>query len=125
MDRNNITFFPNIRREFRTEVRIINFGKSKLLSNPLKYSLNHAERMKYNKYHINLAYDLRNETNKYQFILTDTYTIGYIFQFVGAFENFEFFKNVGKQMKSRNRTGRMSIDAADTELKKFIQSYKF
>ena len=32
-------------------------------------------------------------------------------------------KNVGKQMKSRNRTGRMSIDAADTELKKFIQSY--
>ena len=42
--------------EQRSEVKIIDFGKNILLSNPLKYSLNHAERMKYNKYHRHLAY---------------------------------------------------------------------
>ena len=30
--------------EFRTAVKIIDFGKSTLLSNPLKFSLNHAEK---------------------------------------------------------------------------------
>ena len=93
--------------EFRTAVKIIDFGKSTLLSNPLKYSLNHAERMKYNKYHRHLAYELRNETNAYQSVLTDTYSIGYMFQLVGAFEKFDFFENVGKQMKSRSPIRRM------------------
>ena len=111
--------------EFRAAVKIIHFGKSTLLSNPLKYSLNYAERMKYNKYHRHLAYELRNETNIYQSVSTDTYSIGYMFQLVGAFEKFDFFENEGKQMKSRSPIRRMSIDAADKELKKFIQSYTF
>ena len=111
--------------EFRAAVKIIHFGKSTLLSSPLKYSLNYAERMKYNKYHRHLAYELRNETNIYQSVSTDTYSIGYMFQLVGAFEKFDFFENEGKQMKSRSPIRRMSIDAADKELKKFIQSYTF
>ena len=111
--------------EQRSEVKIIDFGKNILLSNPLKYSLNHAERMKYNKYHRHLTYELRNGTNIYQSVVTDTYSIGYMFQLVGAFEKFDFFENEGKQMKSRSPIRRMSIDAADKELKKFIQSYTF
>ena len=31
--------------EFRTAVKIMDFGKSTLLSNPIKYSLNYGERM--------------------------------------------------------------------------------
>lgn len=42
----------------------------------MKYSSNHAESIKYNKYHRDLAYELSNETNTYQSILTDTYSIG-------------------------------------------------
>ena len=72
--------------EIRTAVKIIDFGKSTLLSNPLKYSLNHAKRIKYNKYHRHLPYELRNKTNTYQSVLTDTYSVGYMFQLIGAFE---------------------------------------
>ena len=68
---------------------------------------------------------LRNETNTYLPVLTDTYSIGYMFQLVGAFEKLDFFENVGKQTKSRSPIRRMSIDAGDKELKKFIQSYRF
>ena len=111
--------------ELRTAVTIIDFGKIILLSNLLKYSLNHAERMKYKIYHKHLAYELRNETNTYQSVLADIYSIGYMLQLVGAFEKFDFFENVGKQMKSRRPIRRMSIDAEDKELDKFIQSYTF
>ena len=51
--------------------------------------------MKYNKYHRHLAYELRYETNTYQSILTDTYSIGYMFHLMDAFEKFDFFENVG------------------------------
>ena len=78
--------------EFRAAVKIIHFGKSTLLSNPLKYSLNYAERMKYNKYHRHLAYELRNETIIYQSVSTDIYSFGYMFQLVGAFESLIFLK---------------------------------
>ena len=111
--------------KFRTAVKIIEFGNSTLLSNPLKYSLNHAERMKFGKCLRHLAYELWHKANTYQSILWDTYWIGYIFQLVGVFEKFDFFQNVGKRMKIRSPMGRMSIDAAEKELKKFIQSYTF
>ena len=67
---------------------------SRILSNRMKYSSNHAKKIKYNKYHRDLTYELWNETNTYQSILTDTYSIGYIFQLVGAFEKFTFFENM-------------------------------
>ena len=47
--------------ELRIAVKIIDFGKSTLLSNPLKFSLNYVEIMKYSKYHRHLTYELRNE----------------------------------------------------------------
>ena len=50
--------------------------------------------MKYDKYHRHLAYELRNETNTHQSILTDTYSISYMFQLVGALEKFDFFKKM-------------------------------
>ena len=104
--------------EFRIAVKIIDFGKSTLLSNPLKFSLNHVEIMKCSKYHRHLTYELRNAN----WLLTQ---LVICFNWLVHLKSLIFFENVSKHMKSRRPIGRMSMDAGDKELTEFIQSYTF
>jgi serine/threonine protein kinase len=61
-------------------VKVIDFGKVSMLSNPLTYNLSAEKRKLYNKNHKHLAYELRNINNSKQSPATDIYSIGYIFR---------------------------------------------
>ena len=62
-------------------VKIIDFGKCTMQNAPLKYNIKPgSERQKQcNKYHLHLAYELRNIPHSKQSIYTDIYSVGYIF----------------------------------------------
>lgn len=62
-------------------VKIIDFGKATLISDPLRYDIKRgSERQKkFNTKHCHLAYELRNVPGSYQSMETDVFSIGYTF----------------------------------------------
>ncbi len=66
-------------------VKIIDFGKSTLISKPPLYNLvpGSEEQKKYNLVHRHLAHELRNIPGSKQTVLTDTYSIGHMFKHAG------------------------------------------
>ena len=110
-------------KEFDHKVKKIAFGKCSLISKPVIYSLNEKSAKIYNKYHRQLAYELCNIKNTPQSVLTDTYSVGYVLQFIGAFNNFEFLENIGVEMKKKNPKERMSMETAVRQLQQFINPF--
>ena len=89
-----------IQNNMTITVKIIDFGKATLKSTPIVYKLNKDQQEQYNRKHRYLAHELRNSTTTVQSELTDTYSIGYMFKYIGYFENFSFLKEIGRKMKT-------------------------
>lgn len=71
----NIVIYDNV-------PKIIDFGKSNLVTSCLVYSIKPGteEHDKYERFHRHLAYELRNIPGSTQSVMTDTYSIGYMFK---------------------------------------------
>lgn len=65
-------------------VKIIDFGKATLVTDPVRYDIKpHSNKqIKYNKLHLFLAYELRNVPGAHQSIATDTFSVGYNIDFI-------------------------------------------
>lgn len=103
----------------QNSVKIIDFGKVTLITNPEIYDLNESERKSYNIKHRYLAHELRNTARSPQTILTDTYSVGYIIKYLGFEHKCDFLYRIGRKMKSVNLPERMSLSAALSSVKEF------
>ena len=59
-------------------LKIIDFGKCTLVSNPEVYNLKEDQRSMYNKKYRYLAYELRNNSHAKQTFSSDAYSVGYV-----------------------------------------------
>ena len=97
-------------------VKLIDFGKATLLTSPKIYSIPLGSDLakRYNKYHRHLAYELRNIPGSKQSILTDTFSLGYMFKHMAAIVCCDEIVSLGKHMKVKEPEFR-------TPLKKALQ----
>ena len=100
-------------------LKVIDFGKCTLISNPEVYNLSVEQREFYNKKHRYLAYELRNRPNAKQTVLTDTYSVGYLFKHLGVSQS-AFLCNVGEKMSYEDPCSRCSLDTCHRYLKTFL-----
>ena len=95
-------------------VKIIDFGKTTLISRPLVYNVvpGSEEHKKYNSVHRHLAHELRNIPGSSQTIATDTYSVGHMFKHAAATINFEPIIQLGRAMKHVSPISRLSLASA-------------
>lgn len=100
-------------------VKIIDFGKTTLVSRPLVYNVvpGSKEHKKYNSVHRHLAHELRNIPGSSQTIATDTYSIGHMFKHAAATINFQPIIQLGRAMKHISPFSRLSLASAIDKLK--------
>ena len=95
-------------------VKVIDFGKATIFSYPKTYNIVPGSELadKYNKYHRHLAYELRNIPGSKQSILTDTYSVGFMFKHLGAKVGCKEMISLGKHMKNKDPGSRVSLNNA-------------
>ena len=100
-------------------VKIIDFGKTTLVSRPLVYNVvpGSKEHKKYNSVHRHLAHELRNIPGSSQTIATDTYSVGHMFKHAAATINFEPLIKLGRAMKHVSPFSRLSLANAVEKIK--------
>ena len=104
-----------------TDVKIIDFGKATLTSNPVEYNLNASDVKKYNVKHRYLAHELRNVACSKQTVLTDVYSIGYVIKYIVYHENISFLYETGRKMKKESPLERMNLEQALLTFKQFLK----
>ena len=108
-----------------TNVKIIDFGKATLITNPVVYNLSESASARYNEKHTYLAYELRNGKFTKQSVLTDVYSFGYMLKYIGYYGHFDFLYNTGRQMKTMEPRKRLSLSNALETFKEFLNTYSF
>eukprot|EP00112_Aurelia_sp_Birch-Aquarium-sp1_P009704 Seg2112.1 transcript_id=Seg2112.1/GoldUCD/mRNA.D3Y31 product="Serine/threonine-protein kinase dst3" protein_id=Seg2112.1/GoldUCD/D3Y31 len=95
-------------------VKIIDFGKATMASNPVIYNIRPGTEMnaKYNRDHRHLAHELRNIPGSGQSYATDIYSIGHMFKHSGGAINFMPIVELGRMMKRISPSDRLSIENA-------------
>ena len=93
-------------------VVIIDFGKATMIKCPVTYNIKKADQETHNLYHRHLAHELRNKTNSKQTVLTDIYSIGYMFKHVAATLPYKPLIELGRHMKVPEPSQRLSIESA-------------
>ena len=94
------------------KVKIIDFGKATLTRQPRTYHLSEKERLSYDSKFRYLAHELRNVKNTALSEMTDTYSVGYLFKYIGILEKFLFVKDLGRQMKDTSVQKRLPLSTA-------------
>lgn len=115
---NNIVISPS------QNIKIIDFGKSTLLTNPVIYNLSCKAKASYNKKHRYLAYELRNVANCKQTEMTDTYSVGYLIKYIGYHENIDFLFEIGRKMKIIDIGKRMKLNQARCSINDALNNMK-
>ena len=108
-----------------SKVKIVDFGKCTLVTDPVTYNLSSAESAKYNERHRYLAHELRNLPLCKQNKLTDVYSIGYMFKHIGHYQKFDFLYSIGRKMKNVDCIGKLTLDEALLEFKNILISFTF
>ena len=108
-----------------TNVKIIDFGKSTLISKPVVYNLNSDAIAKYNVFHRHLAYELRNVADTKQSVFTDTYSVGHLVKYMRYYEKFDFLYETGRKLKTEIISSRMSLNQASVLFQLFLKDYSF
>ena len=98
-------------------MKIIDFGKVTLVTNPVMYDLDESERKTYNIKHRYLAHELRNTPRSPQTVLTDTYSVGYVIKYLGFEHRCDDLYTIGRKMKSVSVRERMSLSVALSSIK--------
>ena len=98
-------------------VKIIDFGKCTLSSNPIVYNLSSEDVVKYNLKHGYLAHELRNVPNSKQSELSDTYSVSYMVKHIGYYQQVDFLYTTGRNMKVICTEDRMALGEALLSLK--------
>ena len=101
----------------KSQVKIIDFGKVTLVTNPVIYDLDESERKTYNIKHRYLAHELRNTPRSPQTVLTDTYSVGYVIKYLGFEHRCDDLYTIGRKMKSVSVRERMSLSVALSSIK--------
>ena len=101
-------------------LKVIDFGKVTLITSPVTYNLNSEEKMRYNKYHSYLAYELCNVPNAKQSVLTDTYSVGYCLKHIGH-DCEQFLLDTGRKMKTPSPSDRLQLQDALSLLKTYLK----
>ena len=96
-----------------------------MVSNPIIYNLAPSTTAKYNIKHRYLAHELRNVPHSKQTELTDTYSIGYMFKYIGYHQNFEFLRDTGRKMKDIDSSRRMKLATAAEMFNNFLKQFAF
>ena len=102
-------------------LKVIDFGKVTLISNPVTYNLNLEEQIRYNAHHSYLAYELRNVPNTKQSVLTDTFSVGYCLKHIG-YDCVPFLYETGRKMKAQLPCSRLRISSALSSIKVYVNN---
>ena len=95
------------------QIKVIDFGKARLLSFPKTYHIANTEQQAfYNKWHRFLAYELRNVPGACQSIMTDTYSVGYFLKYLGHHCMITALRDVGIACSNNDVSGRMTLETA-------------
>ena len=81
-------------------VKLIDFGKTTHVTQPVMYNLDEANRKIYNEKHRYLAHELRNIPHSKQSVATDIYSIGYLIKYVGYYEDISFLYDLSRSIKT-------------------------
>ena len=68
---------------------------------PDVYKLNESQKVRYNKKYPHLAYELRNEYGAKQFVVTDVFSLGYLFETISN-TKIAFLRALSRQMLEEN-----------------------
>jgi len=95
-------------------VKLVDFGKATLISHPKTYNILPRSELaeKYNKHHRHLAHELRNVPGSKQSILTDTYSIGYMFKHIAGIVHDDNIITLARSMKIKEPGFRISLKKA-------------
>lgn len=105
-----------------SNVKVIDFGKSTLIIDPLKYKIEpgSSRHKRFNSIHTFLAYELRNIPGSYQTIASDVYSLGYnIDQIARAVKN-EGMTLLALNMMSKTPEKRPQISRCITVLERLL-----
>ena len=104
-------------------VKIVDFGKATLVSDPLRYEIKHGseKQKKYNTIHSHLAYELRNITGSHQSCESDVYTIGYNFKMVAIKTKFYKLSLLSEKMIADTPSDRPALSDIMYSLDSFLK----
>ena len=104
-------------------LKIIDFGKSTLVSHPVKYNLSKEQQCFYNQHYKYLAPELRNSISK-QTEMTDTYSVGYIFTKISEKCPVSVLKALSQQLTVDEPSQRQKLSYAQTMIRIFLTDKK-
>ena len=99
-------------------VKLIDFGKACLLSHPKTYTMDENQRKLYNKNHRHLAHELRNFNGTRQSVSTDTYSLGYLFKYIGYYCKSSLIYAIGSTASCNDPASRISLEECRDRLSK-------
>ena len=104
-------------------MKLIDFGKAAVMSFPKVYHIKPGSEQskQYNIHHRHLAYELRNIPGSKQSILTDTFSIGYMFKHTAAIVKCAEIVQLGQHMKVVEAEFRTPLLKA----KNVLENFKF
>ena len=85
--------------------------------NPVVYNLSEEQKLKYNKSHRHLAFELRNMPNCKQSPVTDLYSLGRVFKVIGYCVNDQGLKDLGSLMMNKQPHKRPCLSNVAKNLK--------
>ena len=101
--------------------KLTDFGKATHKLNPITYNLSDADREKYNKKHKHLAIELRNVRGSTQSIMTDIYSLGYVYHIIGTHKELPNLKELSLVMMSEKPDDRPSHTRINKSLKILLE----
>ena len=92
-------------------VKIIDFGKATLVSDPLRYEIRPGseKQKRYNAVHCHIAYELRNVRGSYQSIESDVFTLGYNCDMIATKTKFEKLMLISTKMIAKAPSDRPKL----------------
>ena len=95
-------------------VVIIDFGKATMIKCPVQYDITPSseDQATYNTNHRHLAHELRNVPLTRQSVMTDTYSVGYMFKHTACSIPYEPIIELGRQLKTVSVSCRLSLSTA-------------
>ena len=101
-------------------VKIIDFGKATLITDPVVYNIKpgSAKQQKYDKYHPFLATELRSKPGSNQSVKTDIFSIGYNFNAIAKFVGSECLSLLASRMMNVDSDKRPSLSSCISFLEK-------